>query len=511
MKELNIYCFLGQRETYKQEDRHVAGLAIKIEDDWHLSSHAAESKPDINFTLFASALPHLISKIKTRFEELNHIRLITSVTNKDPDTQYLIERLFNTDNDYGRVAEGISEDRKMSEAKKLGLMSIATSLKSLTDHFKGLTICSNLIENKKGEMVDLKITETDKVFIEGIIHADAAASRAYFNSLKGDNCSIQEVITPKDLKGKTKDIPNLIGDNIIFNWLTDTQVDLGNVSGNIYYTGNGELENKKPKGIKIDKVASKGFVYFTGNNKRLRVLGRLSAEDRYNVVILKERAEYLEKVFAYQREVNKKLYTTEQIVAYRRPVVFGPGVSNYIEEDDFSVVGSSIQGDLYTLTPPRKDISYVFNPPRLGFKIKRELGENQTRLVAHLNGQTESMGMRATDITDVIYETDSKGKCKVKSSFNNQVKSFKLEGITIPKDDKPRKVKVLVKYDLPERNFLSKLIKDNPKVEMLTWMIDDHTVAYGFVITTDKGWLFYHAQYGSRFLLRTASAKARAK
>ncbi|AFI55284.1 hypothetical protein TSMG0001 [Halocynthia phage JM-2012] len=225
-------------------------------------------------------------------------------------------------------------------------------------------------------------------------------------------------------------------------------------------------------------------------------------------MILKEPNAYMEGVFKYQREVCKGLYSTEQMVAYRRRELFSPGTSNYIDDGNFDVLGHSIHGDIFTLNCPRKDLSYVFNPPRLAFKIKRELEQNQTRLLAHIHGKAESSNMAVTDLTDVFYYDDG-GKLKLNSEFTSKTKFFKLDNVKLPETDKVISIKALVKYDLPERNFLNKLVKDNPKVELLTWMIDQYTVSYAFVITTDEGWLFYHAQYGSRFLLRGASAAAR--
>lgn len=494
MSELKIYAFMGTRDTYQGEPRKLVGFAYQFEDTWYHFGGCDTLEGNF-YKLFSERFAETIGSLVFLEEaKIESILLVSSPTSVAEEPIRMIERLFNTESKYADVIESLKNNRKMDTVDQLALMAIAGTLNS---------IVNNQIE------VSSKYKES-KETITGSIQADSAASRAYYSHLQG--IDYKPTITGnKELRGRTKDIPKLITDSIIFNWLPDTQLALDGQTPHVYYTGNGELENKKPKGVKLDPILTQSNVYFTGNNKRLRVLGKLSAEDRYNVVILKEPAKYLEKVFEHQRGICKGIYSTEQMVAYRTREVFGAGVSNYIDEGDFTNIGYSINGDMFTTTVPRKDLSYVFNPPRLAFKIKRELENNQTKLLHHIHGESEKLNIKATDITEYFYEIDG-DKCKLRSDLTNKVKDMRLANVAIPVEGgKTVNIKALLKYDMPERNFFNKLIKDNPKVEILTWMVDDHTVAYAFVVTTDEGWLFYHSQYGSRHLLRSASAKGRKK
>lgn len=493
MSELKLYAFMGTRDTYQGEPRKLVGFAYQFEDTWY--HFGGSDLMEGNFyKLFWEGFAEATASLVHLDTEIKSLLLVSSPTSEAEEPIRMIERLFNTESKYSDVIESLNNNKKMDLTERMSLAGIATVLKNLVD---------NLVE------VSAEYKES-KETITGSIQADSAAARAYYAHLQGNQFKAT-VTTQKDLRGRTKDIPKLITDSIIFNWLPDTKLNLDGQTPHVYYTGNGELENKKPKGVKIDPIIAQSNVYFTGNNKRLRVLGKLSAEDRYNVVILREPAVYLEKVFDYQREICKRLYSTEQMVAYRTREVFGAGVSNYIDDGDFTNLGYSINGDLFTTTTPRKDLSYVFNPPRLAFKIKRELENNQTKLLHHIHGESEKLNIKATDITDYFYNRDE-DKCTLRTDLTNKVKELRLKDIVIPVEGgKTVNIKAMMKYDLPERNFFNKLVKDEPKVELLTWMVDDHTVAYACVVTTVEGWLFYHGQYGSRHLLRTVSAKNRKK
>lgn len=493
MSSVTMYVFMGVRDTYRGETKSVSGISYEYDGTLYNFGYACnkDTPPVYGLSLNLKAAVESLDNLELDVKELAIVSSPTSKADGDVD---LVYRLFNTESNYDTVIASIAGNKNIAgKPSQKALLTIAELLKELKA--KGVEFLTGFKETKAS--------------ITGSIQADSVASRAYFQHLDGNTDPIVEVILPKETKAKTKAVPKLLTDNILFNWRKDTAITISDdVKGNIYYTGNGELENKTPKGVKLDKIVAKGNVYYTGNNKRLRVLGKLSAEDRYNVVILKEPATYLETVFAHQRELCKGIYSTEQMVAYRNRELFSGGVSNYIEAGDFSRLGYNMSGDLYTTTVPRKDLSYVFNPPRLAFKIKRALENNETKLMHYIGKALDGVGCCATDITTLLYDTTDEAKLKLHPEIDNKLKYLKIPDVTIP-TGRTVNIKALMKFDLPERNFFNKLVKDSPKVSLITWMVDDHTVGYACVVETIEGWLFYCSVYGSRHLLRTAAASRR--
>lgn len=492
MCKLNLYSFMGIRNTYRDTVKSAAGINYVYEDNQYYfgMTDEAEVSPIENY---ANILANAISSFKELPEEVKEVTLVITPTSDAEDDTNLVTRLFNVDADYTGVIESIKKNTKIAgTSTQKGLISVATTLSEL---------------HKAGVKLSCDYKEPEEALI-GCIYADSAAAKSYYSYLHTGEKSITQVITPKQTRARTKDVPKLLADNLIFNWSTNNTITLGDNTLSTYYTGNGELENKKPKGEKTNKFLTQGNVYYTGNNKRLRVLGKLSAEDRYNVVILKEPSKYLDKVFEMQRDICSDIYSIEQMVVYRKQSVYAAGVSNYLEDKDLSHVGFNINGDMFTTSVPRKDISYVFNPPRLAFKIKRELENNQTKLLAYITNGLDKLNISKTDVTDVIYTKNDKGATILNPNITSKTTKLKFPNINIP-TGRTVNITSTLQWDLPERNFLNKLVKDNPKVELLTWMLDDHVIGYGFVVTTDEGWLFYCSVYGSRHLLRTVANKNR--
>lgn len=486
--EVTLNIFIGSRETYLGETRSVCGIHVSDEEetDYYLSK--AEVNTISPLKVFSMLLPKVLDEtlIEVVGEgELKQLTLILSPSMKsDLEEIKLLNRLLIVE-DLSKALETIGKNKTI--IAKDALLTIGNSLLSLKE--VGVKISTDFKE--------------DKVTIANAIKADLASARAYFNHLRGVEDILVTTEAKKDKKARAKSIPNLIPDKLIYNWGLPEENALP-----IYYSGDSTLENKKPKGEKTDEVMKLSYIYYSGDNKRLRVLGRTSGDDRYNVTILKEPNSYLETLFEHQRNVCSNKYSTVPMVCYRTANIFSAGVSNYIEEKDFTKVGFTLTGDLYSLTDSRKDLSYVFNPPRLAFKIKRHLEHNRDILLSYI-GKTdlERKGIVVTDVTDYFY-TKVDDKCKVHDDFTTKTKEIKFSDIGLP-SGKVAKIKGVSNIDYPPRTYFSKLIKTNPKVSMLTWLIDEHIVAYGFVIETDEGYSFFRCQYGSRYLLRTVSKKNR--
>ena len=479
---MNIHIFAGTKETYHKPTVNVAAASYNVGDDaYHFSyAHLDKSIIELLSSTLTACIADILALDSTVLDKTISV-ICNSTTGWDSS---VFERLTNAQ-DHSKACSAISGNAKMPNRDEW--LAIATSLTKLSD---------------LGIKINSKYKETPETIKEALICDSAAAQATHHTLVNPDNGLEVASLIAKDRKKRAKALPSLLVDKYLFNWSPTHETA-------IYYTCNTELENKKAKSKKANPLLDRGFVYYSGDNKRLRVAGRLSAQDRYNVVILKDKCAFLENVLAHQVSVLKNIYSTRPAVMFRIGSLTGGGGGNFIEENDFKNVGYDIHGDLYTLTAPRADLSYVFNPPRLAFKIKRIMETNTERTLALIaSSETKVLDMHRTDVTDSFFVWDDKGKCKLRPTITTSTKDLRLKDVLAP-DGRNINPKVLVKYDIPTRNELNRISKDNPKIEIITWEFDPHIVSYAFLITTDAGWLFYSSEHGSKHLLPTARKSQR--
>lgn len=462
---------------------------------------------------------------------------------------YLFDDTTNMHHQIGYVSDVMGEGRclikcfeKLFEMEcidnndKLGLICPEVhSLGFLKRGFKGkLTKNQTAIKDiLDGYIKTLKVqfrvrTTITKDDYTNYLYADCSAERAVTAFKRGKLDVVFSSATDKDMKRPAKIRPKLLKDKFLFNWEPTEVITLASgAGGKLYYTGNGHADksaSKKDK-LKDTTLVDNSYVYYTGSNSRLKSFGMRSAEERRNVVILKDPVPAIDNLMEYQDGVNASL-ETRPIVMGRIADILGPGCGGDAEEGEFSNVGSTNVGDLYRLTLRRMDLTYVCNPPRLGPRIRDSLIENKLRLLAHINNQNLD-GVGVTDVTDMLYTTSSTSKPPTRKMLKDDpdakpivtTKSVLLPHIksntdftTIPNvvyDGGSVKLKLLFEYDMPTVAVMKSLAGTNPKVEILTRKTDTYEVSFAVVITTDEGWLYHNGLYSSKFLLRGASASLR--
>ena len=320
--------------------------------------------------------------------------------------------------------------------------------------------------------------------------------------------TVEEIPTKKFKTPKGVKTPSLLCDALAFAYTDTDNVMDGKY---VYFTGRGKINSGKTKvkkGDDSDNAKIKKYLYFTGNYSQLRYFGKPDPEDRYNVVLLNEPFEVLEKIKAKQTKICKGIYNLQQFVVYRLSEITTGHVMGLMENhgDKFIWEDQNNYGHLCALTKPQKEISVVMNPPGLAFKFKSIFEENYHRLVSILNGNLDKFEMSLSDITEEIYSNDEKGKLKLHDDFKQNTKTLKLSTVN-PLDSQTIPVCMVCGIDIPARNAFNKWVKLNPKIQVASWRRTDREFHYAIVVTTDEGSMFWTAPYGSIHLLPKARKK----
>jgi hypothetical protein len=350
----------------------------------------------------------------------------------------------------------------------------------------------------------------DKDDFNGDVLADAACDCGMTQYGFGAKDLVVNVVDVKATNKKVSSLHPMLFDNNL--------VDLGKELP-AYFSGNGDMTKRAPKKDRSKDTTRReaSHVYFTGNNERLRNYGMYSALERYHVLIPTERDSYIDNLVEFQRKVIQSLqnHTTGSVIRLRESS--GPNVNSYISKGDYTRIGISLEGDMYSNSNKRADMSYVFNPPRMFYKVKANYMSAYERLMGivlaleegtfkdnHLHHPDTNTYL--TDVTPLFYihKDDKTFMCD-----DRNVKEQYVSMSDILYNGGTTSIKLLYQVSIPTYQEFKRLLNYNPKVYVATERSEEHVVKLSLIIKTDLGIIRYNSPEGSIKVLRKASAKAR--
>lgn len=219
--------------------------------------------------------------------------------------------------------------------------------------------------------------------------------------------------------------------------------------------------------------------YFLGNHgKDDELLGKRSADGCYGYVQLKTP----EPVIEIMRNKQYALACCLDVIMMAR-------LDKLFEADIYKDMLNHGDVCLYAPSMNKLDLCYLdrepvtkeLRPPRLALRAVEAVNILKGITLAWQSGTDTSL--TKTDVTNVFYETDEKGNLKLKPEFVVGFSTLPVE-VTYNKDKKD-KIDIVLGVDLPERNYLKRLEKMNPKVYVVTWMESDRMYRYATIIKTD--------------------------
>lgn len=128
-------------------------------------------------------------------------------------------------------------------------------------------------------------------------------------------------------------------------------------------------------------------------------------------------------------------------------------------------------------------------PPQLAYRATESLNHLEWILDAYLENP-EKYGLVITDITDIFYGIESKGKkeiCKLKSTIGSAIKKVdvKCKYDTNAKNGEID-VPLMLGIDTPSRNALAALAEQSPRLYVVTWRESDVAFHYATILKTEE-------------------------
>lgn len=247
------------------------------------------------------------------------------------------------------------------------------------------------------------------------------------------------------------------------------------------------------------------YIYYVGDHgKEDELYGKPITSTSLTVLFLKQAEPVLETYRKLAVDLDVKKFGA--IMIGRLDNIFNKFQYTQIIEHGSSLLHwDNKRKDITTGCHQKKMLIMEQNPPKLAYQAVETIHSLEKRLIEHLD---EEGFIMTSDVTDVFYETDKKGKTKLKKEIPLTIKTIELKAVyntdkknTAKKtENKTKDIKMIVGRDLPGRNTLNHLADTNPKIEVITWRESSKAIRYATVVTTDEGVGIWAGVY-SNFLL----------
>lgn len=232
---------------------------------------------------------------------------------------------------------------------------------------------------------------------------------------------------------------------------------------------------RKPNGL---------WIYHIGNHgPDDEMLGKAVSDSSFAVVYLKDKIEELEMVRNYQNLLNVKNFET---------LVIGK-LDKILSSDTLEIMNNYnsllFEANLYekNIHLNKALLTKEMNPPQLGYRAVETLNNLEFILDSFLDNP-EKDRIIVTDITDIFYGTEPKGKtevCKLKASIGSSTKKINVKckyDTILSKGE--IEVPLLIGIDTPSRNALAALAEETPRIYVVTWRESDNAFHYATVFKT---------------------------
>jgi len=233
--------------------------------------------------------------------------------------------------------------------------------------------------------------------------------------------------------------------------------------------------------------------YFMGDHgKDDDLLGKRTADGCYSYVVLKTP----EPVIEIMRDRQCKFANDLDVIVMGR-------LDKLFEPNSYHDIMTHGEVCFYTPYPDKLDMNFVDNepvtkelrPPKLAMRAVQQVNALKGVMLAFI--QKQDPNLFDTDITNVIYDVD-KGVTKLKPIF---VTGFTNLNVDVNYKDNTGnfkdKIDLCMGVDLPERNYLKRMEKLNPKVSVVTWMESDKMFRYITIIEADGDIGCYAGMYSN--------------
>lgn len=338
--------------------------------------------------------------------------------------------------------------------------------------------------------------------------ADKWATRGIVTAFKGSSLTIGDFVDAKGYRNHKADFNKLLG---MSHWYFDS------ING-------------------LNKVSRDGrHVYYCGcHGSDDEVLYKPMSDSSYGVFYLKEPEPVLECIRDYQASVETTL-NGGHYIGFLQNILSAKTYCDLREHGSQFLIHRE---PVKSLTLAEETVlTKEVRPTRLAWRgeealtftrgildlylVEQEKVKGLERQVALPNLITyDAQGVRkeeelnlklvVTDITDKVYETDTSGKkpvVKLTDFVGQSTRSVDVKvGYNTTGEEATAQIILTVGIDIPRRNTLSALVKEEPKIKVVTWRLSDQAFRYAVIVETkDDIGIWCAAESNLRAVPSTAS------
>jgi ribonuclease HI len=239
------------------------------------------------------------------------------------------------------------------------------------------------------------------------------------------------------------------------------------------------------------------------------MLGKRLADGAYSVVKLKEPEPILEFIRAYQSRINDEFNRVRNLAMIRLDGVFNPKNYKYITDFGEAYLirsKSKIRTELMTLDD--EPITRELRPPLLAMRAMDSISTLKAILDMYI--QRKLVGFQMHDITDVLYDKTETIKKKIpttevalKTKYNVGFASLPLELKALTENGTiDISIKLTLGIDMPDRNSLKRMEKEDIKVQVLTWSESPDVIRYVTIVESDGNYGIWAGFYSNMVFIK---------
>lgn len=228
------------------------------------------------------------------------------------------------------------------------------------------------------------------------------------------------------------------------------------------------------------------WVYHLGNHgPDDELLGKPISDSSFSVVYLSKPIEELQMIRSYQNLICCSNY--ENIVIGKLDKILSSDTLEILNVYNTLLLEKTEFQNNLTLN--KSLLTVEMNPPQLAYRAVESLNSLEWVLDSFIDNPA-NYGIVVTDITDIFYGIESKGKkevCKLKSSIGSAAKKVDVKtkydtNLHSGEIDVP----LLIGIDTPSRNALAALAEESPRLYVVTWRESDTAFHYATILKTKE-------------------------
>lgn len=238
-----------------------------------------------------------------------------------------------------------------------------------------------------------------------------------------------------------------------------------------------------------DRLTADGrHIYYLGDPREDdELLGKKIANATFSVLYLKEADPAMSTVYRAMEKMGTGQY--QGLSIGRLDKIFLPNVYRELSEYGENLLVMDRNKQRLSMSD-KTVLADEIRPARLAYHAVEALQSLENVMADYLKGNPGQQ-VRATDLTDLLYESDpakKKPETKLKAHITSTLRSMEVSAnyASVDRGTDVTKLVVTLGLDLPDRNTLSALADTGIKVTLLTWPESPLAVRYATVIESGE-------------------------